>query len=108
VLEAMRQTKVPIDPRVEVTESWAVIWSTVRVEVARSPDNEATGVVSLTAPPGAFTPQEWQDLSERLLNAVAVQLRTRAPSKPPPSAEARHDARLDSRPVAPAPRSRQA
>lgn len=78
VLEALRSSGIPFEPRVEVTERWAVIWSKARIEVdsieGDSGGNPSQGKVTLTAPPDAFTPAEWKAMTERLFQSIEQQI----------------------------------
>ncbi len=60
---------------VEVTADWALVWADMRIKITN--DAEGKGLVSLSAPAGAFTPAAWQERSEAFFRQVAVQLTTR-------------------------------
>lgn len=77
VLDTLQLTGRSFDPRVEVTERWALIWSDLRIKLSDRADGH--GLVELSAPAERFTPAEWQDTSEELLRRVARQAALRTP-----------------------------
>jgi len=78
VLDTLQLGDRPFDPRVEVTESWALIWGDLRIKLF---DAEGRGTVELSSPSERFTPSEWQAVSEDLLGNIAQRaaLRTMRP-----------------------------
>jgi tetratricopeptide (TPR) repeat protein len=68
VLDALQLGERPFDPRVEVTESWALVWGDLRIKLY---DSEGRGVVELSAPAERFTPAEWQTATQDLLSKIA-------------------------------------
>lgn len=76
VLDALQLGRHPFDPRVEVTESWALIWGELRIKVEDAPQG---GAVSLSAPAQSFTPQEWEERADDLLDAITRQAILRTP-----------------------------
>ena len=77
VLDALRALGVPFDVRVEVTAQWSVVWSDMRIEVAAAGRGTA---LELSAPPGAFTPAEWQRRTRELFDQVRYELAPKLPA----------------------------
>jgi tetratricopeptide (TPR) repeat protein len=77
VLDALRALGIAYDVRVEVTPSWSLVWSEMRIEVAAAGDGTA---VEISAPPEAFTPAAWQRRSRELFDRIRWEL---APKLPP-------------------------
>ena len=73
----------PFDPRVEVTDSWAVVRGDLRVKISNTLGNK--GLVQVSAPAEAFTPAEWRARTEELFRGIQVRLvtRRRPPADPP-------------------------
>lgn len=71
VLDALRSTKMPFDPNVEVTADWALVFGEIRIKVARGADG---GVLELSAAPNRMTPQQWQERTQRLLREILIHL----------------------------------
>jgi tetratricopeptide (TPR) repeat protein len=57
VLNAVQLAGLRLDPRVEVTTDWALLWSEFRIKIERNRDSTTT--VRLSAPPGTFAPTTW-------------------------------------------------
>lgn len=76
VLDALQTSGLPYDPRIEVTPDWALVWSDLRIKVARAGGG---GEVQLSAPAERFTPESWRRRSEQLFDQIAVQLYARRP-----------------------------
>lgn len=74
-LDALQFSDLPIDPRVEVTPEWALIWGQMRIKLSNSPDGK--GRVELSAPAEAYTPAEWRQLTEALSREITIQLHRR-------------------------------
>lgn len=72
VIEALQFSSRPLDRRIEVTPSWALIWSDLRVKV--SGEGEGRGAVELSAPAERFTPSEWEERSEALFREITARL----------------------------------
>ncbi len=72
VLNALQITGAPLDPRVEVAEDWALLWSDLRIKVAR--DGADRCRLELSAPPGRFAPETWQRETAELLSAIDLEL----------------------------------
>jgi len=72
VLNALQITGAPLDPRVEVAEDWALLWSDLRIKVAREGPDRCR--LELSAPPGRFTPEAWQRKTAELLSAIDLEL----------------------------------
>ncbi|MCP4202935.1 MAG: tetratricopeptide repeat protein [bacterium] len=74
VISSLQLAGQAFDPQVEVTPRWALVWSDLRIKVS---DDGAGGTqLELSAPPGRFSPGQWQALTEQLLRGVTVQLHT--------------------------------
>lgn len=82
VLDALQLSGRPLDPWVEVTEDWALVWSDVRIKVS---DAAEGGRVELTAAPGRFSDAEWAATTADLIRRIALQIAAR-PDRPPTSA----------------------
>lgn len=83
VLDSLKSLKIPFEPNVEAVDGWALVWvGTMRVKVSNQSDG--TGVVQLTAPAGAFTPDEWQRRSQELYRAIETLVRHGDDPRPRP------------------------
>ncbi|HVS65888.1 MAG TPA: tetratricopeptide repeat protein [Thermoanaerobaculia bacterium] len=78
VIDALRGQRLPFDPRIEVTDTWALIWSDLRIKVGVA-DDPARGSVSLSAPPGSFTPADWKRITEELFARIRYELAPKIP-----------------------------
>jgi len=76
VLDALQLGDRPFDPRVEVTDGWALIWGDLRIKLADAADGR--GVVELTAPAQSFTPAEWAATTDALLRRIAQRAAVRS------------------------------
>jgi tetratricopeptide (TPR) repeat protein len=72
VLNAVQLAGLPMDPRVEVTPDWALLWTDFRIKIQRNRDD--TSSVLLSAPPGAFFPATWDQKAARFFSDVEAQL----------------------------------
>jgi len=61
-----------LDPRVEVTPEWAVMWSDVRIKIVAR--GKTHSEVQVTAPPGMMSPEQWKARAEKFFRDVTVQL----------------------------------
>lgn len=90
VLEALRLTGEPFDPRVEVTPEWALVHGELRVKVFDVPSEgatEAEGMIQISARPAAVPAADWQRRIGRVLEAVELALLRRQRSgRPAPDA----------------------
>ncbi len=68
VLDALKQLGEVYDPKIEANPRWALIWAEMRIKVSNQ--GNGTGVVSLSAPAGRFTSDEWHRRSQALFKAV--------------------------------------
>lgn len=82
VISSLQLGNHPFDPRVEVTPTWALIWSDIRLKVSDA--REGKTLLELTAPPGTLSVAEWQQRTSELFRDVTVQLHTRK-RKPGPT-----------------------
>jgi len=72
ILNALQLSGAHLDPRVEVTPDWALLWSDFRIKLARGEDD--TTWVRLSAPPGSFSAAAWKSRSDALFAEVESQL----------------------------------
>jgi len=79
VLDALQLSGRPLDPWVEVTEDWALVWSDVRVKVTDAADG---GRVELSAAPGRYGAEEWTAETADLFRSIALRIAAR-PERPP-------------------------
>jgi tetratricopeptide (TPR) repeat protein len=92
VLDALQLSGRTFDPQVEVTPDWSLVWWDLRIKVRKGEGEQ--GVIELSAPAHAFTPQQWRERAdwlfsetERRLALREAQERRRAPApapSPPP------------------------
>ena len=68
VLDALQQLGEVYDPKVEANARWALIWAEMRIKVTNQSDG--TGVVSLSAPAGRFTPDDLHRRSQALFKTI--------------------------------------
>ncbi|HEX4956082.1 MAG TPA: tetratricopeptide repeat protein [Thermoanaerobaculia bacterium] len=74
VLTALQLSGERFDPRVEVSERWALVWGDLRVVVRSTPEGE--GLVEVSCPPERMSLNDWNRRSEALLRTVAAKLLT--------------------------------
>jgi tetratricopeptide (TPR) repeat protein len=72
VLNALQIAGTPMDPKVEVTDDWALLWSDVRIKIARRSDQETA--VELSAAPGKFNAAAWDARSRELYESIEREL----------------------------------
>ncbi len=72
VLNALQIAGTPMDPKVEVTDDWALLWSDVRIKIARRSDQETA--VELSAAPGKFSAEAWDRRSRELYESIEREL----------------------------------
>lgn len=72
VLNALQLARTPMDPRVEVTDEWALLWADVRIKLAKRGEQETA--LELSAPPGAFTAAAWDRRTRDFFEAVELEL----------------------------------
>ena len=72
VLNALQIAGTPMDPNVEVTDDWALLWSAARIKIVRRSDLETA--VELSAPPGVFTPEAWDRRSREIYDGIDKEL----------------------------------
>ncbi|MDA8016612.1 MAG: tetratricopeptide repeat protein [Thermoanaerobaculia bacterium] len=70
VLDALAEQGVPYHGEVESNPRWALLWADRSVRIKVHNQDNGTGVVRLSAPPSAFTPDEWQQMCQELLRRV--------------------------------------
>ena len=56
-LNAIQLSAMPLDPLIEVTSDWTILWTAFRVKLLRNPDDTTT--ITLSAPPEAYTSSQW-------------------------------------------------
>jgi len=72
ILNAVQLAGMPLDPRVEVTPDWALLWSSYRIKIERNADSTTT--VRLSAPPGSWSPATWDARTEAFFSEIESQL----------------------------------
>ncbi len=87
VLDAVQLSGAALDRRVEVTKKWALLWSDVRIKVTNSSDGH--GLVQVSAPANAFTPEEWSSKTGALFRQIALYLATTGPRREAPAPPSR-------------------
>ncbi len=76
VLDSLQQHRVNFDSRVEVAPRWALVWGDLRIKVAYRDERAST--LEISAPPERFTPREWQQRTEALVQTIGQTLQVRA------------------------------
>ena len=71
-LNVLQLGGAPLDPRVEVTPDWAILWADLRIKLVRNDDDTTT--VRLSAPPGRFSAAGWQARTDRFFADLDGQL----------------------------------
>ena len=71
-LNVLQLGGAPLDPRVEITPDWAILWADFRIKLERNQDDTTT--VRLSAPPGRFTAAGWQARTDRFFADLDGQL----------------------------------
>jgi tetratricopeptide (TPR) repeat protein len=82
VLNTLQLARTPMDPRVEVTDDWALLWADVRIKLVKRGEEETA--IELSAPPGAFTEAAWNRRSRELFEAVDLELLKQEKRAPAP------------------------
>ena len=72
VLDTLQLTGQRFDPRVEVTQRWALIWGEMRIVLSAVLGGKSS--VELSAPLESHTPSAWRETSERLLDEIYVRV----------------------------------
>jgi len=72
ILNTLQLSGARLDPRVEITPDWALLWSDFRIKVERHDDGTTT--LRLSAPPGVFTPSSWQARTAAFFSEIDGQL----------------------------------
>lgn len=72
VIYTLQLAARPFDPRVEVTDAWAVVRGDFRVKISNTLGSR--GLVQVSAPAGSFTPAEWRARTEELFRGIRVRL----------------------------------
>ncbi|MEM9293029.1 MAG: tetratricopeptide repeat protein [Acidobacteriota bacterium] len=73
VLDALANGGIALDPRVEVTEDWAVMWSDFRIQLDDR-GAEGGGRVRLSAASDRLSPQRWKVLTDRFLRLLELEV----------------------------------
>lgn len=81
-LDALQTLGEPVDPRVEVTENWALLWGAFRIKLSDAADGQ--GRVVLTPRTEGMSEAEWKQKSARLLDTILLQLAKRRAIGPAP------------------------
>lgn len=78
VIDALGKLAIPMDPRIEVTPDWALLWADLRIKVR--PGKGGQGIVELSAPPGRFDERDWLSRVDRLADQIRYQLTPKVPA----------------------------
>jgi tetratricopeptide (TPR) repeat protein len=76
-MDALQLLGEPLQPQVEVTPDWALLWGAMRIKLS---DGRDASNVELTAPAEAMSAAEFQQRSNRLLETILVQVSKRRAS----------------------------
>ncbi|MEM7050435.1 MAG: tetratricopeptide repeat protein [Acidobacteriota bacterium] len=71
VIDTLQLARRPFDPRVEVTERWALLRGDLRIKVYNF---GGKGLVQVSAPPDRFTPSEWRARTKELFEGIEERL----------------------------------
>ena len=71
-LNAIQLSSLPLDPLIEVTSDWTILWSAFRVKLLRNANDTTT--ITLTAPPDAYTPDEWTTRTDAFFTTLEREL----------------------------------
>lgn len=71
-LNAVQLSGLPIRGSVEVTDDWALLWTDFRVKLSKA-DGDLT-LVTLTADPGRYTPEQWSARTEAFFGTLEREL----------------------------------
>lgn len=76
VQATMRVVGEPFDPRIEATPEWGLVHGELRVELRdeRTAGGEVEGVVSVSAPAGRMSAEEWERRTGRLFEELDLTL----------------------------------
>ena len=72
VIDTLQDSRRSFDPRVEVTDRWALIWGDLRIKVTNTVGGQ--GLVQVSAPADRLTPAQWRERSEELFRGVTARL----------------------------------
>ena len=72
VIDTLQDAKRAFDPRVEVTDHWALIWGDLRIKVTTTVGGQ--GLIQVSAPADRMTPAQWRERSEELFRGVTARL----------------------------------
>jgi tetratricopeptide (TPR) repeat protein len=72
VIDTLQLAGRSFDPRVEVTDRWALVWGDLRIKVTNTLGDQ--GLVQVSAPADRLTPAEWRARSEELFAGVEGRL----------------------------------
>lgn len=75
VIDTLQLSGRSFDPRVEVTDRWALIWGELRIKVTSTLGGQ--GLVQVSAPADRMTPAEWRQRTEDLFRGITARLATR-------------------------------
>ena len=76
VLDALQFSNQPFDRRVEVTPDWALIWGEMRIKLTNG--GNGRGQIQLSAPANQFTPAQWKQQSDALIQEIKIRLTSRS------------------------------
>lgn len=72
ILNTLQLSRAALDPRVEITADWALLWSDFRIQVVANPDDSTT--LRLSAPPGRFSAAAWRSRTTAFFQSIDGQL----------------------------------
>jgi tetratricopeptide (TPR) repeat protein len=71
-LNAVQLAGLPLQGSVEVTDDWALLWTDFRIKLSKA-DGDMT-LVTLTAAPGRYTPDQWSSRTEAFFATLEREL----------------------------------
>lgn len=77
VLESLKEAGLHWQPTIETSASWALVWGGLRAKVATQADG--TGVVSFSAPPDRWSPEDWSRLTQSIFRSIWNRLQNPRP-----------------------------
>ncbi|MEO7793714.1 MAG: tetratricopeptide repeat protein [Thermoanaerobaculia bacterium] len=72
VMNQLQISGTQMDPTVEVTDDWALLWSDARIKIVRRSEQETA--IELSAPPGIFSAAAWDQRTHELYDGIDKEL----------------------------------